>query len=86
MENLNLSLARQQISAPPPPLPKKSVENFKPAIGLSPLEVGEYLRSPKVQQNCPPVFLGGGEDSIRRRIMYSKIEFLKRYMMMTAWV
>ena len=49
MENLNSSLARQQTSAPPPPLLKKSVENFKPAIGLSPLEVGEYLRSPKVQ-------------------------------------
>ena len=34
---------------PSPAPPKKYVENFKPAIGLSPLEVGEYLRSPEVQ-------------------------------------
>ena len=37
------------------------MKNFKPPIWLSlPAGVGENVRSPKAQQNCSPIFLGGG--------------------------
>ena len=62
IEKVNLTWDKQTIPnefSPLSPPPKKKVKNFKLPFWLTPPEVGENLRFPKAQQNCPPIFLGG---------------------------